>query len=126
MQKVRCKLWGKCFCHHGQCLCLPGYSLGPFNECYESKLLQFLKAHLRVRIKVSGKTNMLINTGISALLTNGWISAALLWYRSKHTTNVLLLLLLIIIIIIIFTLLFGYYHYYIKNRNELFFKRKEL
>ena len=67
---------------------------------------------------------MLINTGISALLTNGWINAPLLWYRSEHTTNVLLLLLLIIIII--FTLLFGYYHYYIKNRNELFFKCKEL
>ena len=68
---------------------------------------------------------MLINTGISALLTNGWINAPLLWYRSEHTTYVLLLLLLIIIIIIIiiiFTLLYGYYHYYIKNRNELFFK----
>ena len=64
---------------------------------------------------------MLINTGISALLTNGWINAPLLWYRSEHTTYVLLLLLLIIIIII-FTLLYGYYHYYIKNRNELFFK----
>ena len=66
---------------------------------------------------------MLINTGISALLTNGWINAPLLWYRSEHTTYVLLLLLLIIIIIIIiiFTLLYGYYHYYIKNRNELFF-----
>ena len=65
---------------------------------------------------------MLINTGISALLKNGWINAPLLWYRSEHTTYVLLLLLLIIIIIIIFTLLYGYYHYYIKNRNELFVK----